>query len=125
MPLCSSSASTDLLPALTGCPALPCTKPLLPPSPLKLPPHWQPALPHSRPTPPRPAGLLLERACKLQSDRQQGGDALVLGGVYLYIKCLGDCCAGRPLELHSSGGSVFSGNAFEAHAGRSARCSPS
>ncbi|KAL4443411.1 hypothetical protein ABPG75_011148 [Micractinium tetrahymenae] len=66
-------------------------------------------------------GLLLERASKLQSDRQQGGDALVLGGVYLYIRCLGGCCAGRPLELHSAGGSIFSGNAFEAHAGRSAR----
>ncbi|KAL4429183.1 hypothetical protein ABPG77_010162 [Micractinium sp. CCAP 211/92] len=68
-------------------------------------------------------GLLLERASKLQSDRQQGSDALMLGATatYLYIKCLGECCAGHPLELHTCGGSIFSGNAFEAHAGRSAR----
>lgn len=84
-----------------------------------------PGRPASYPnTPSNPAGLLLERASKLQSDRQQGGDALVPGPTpaYLYIKCLGECCTGRPLELHSCGGSIFSGNAFEAHAGRSARC---
>jgi hypothetical protein len=63
-----------------------------------------------------PAGLLLERSSKLQSDRQQGGDATTSGGV-LYIKCTGTCCADRPLELHSAGGCIYSGNAFEAHAG--------
>jgi hypothetical protein len=67
-------------------------------------------------TPPRLAGLLLERSSKLHADRQQGGDATTVGGV-LYIKCLADCCAARPLGLHSMGGSIYSGNAFEAHAG--------
>jgi hypothetical protein len=66
--------------------------------------------------------LLLERSSKLQSDRQQGGDATTSGGV-LYIKCTGTCCAGRPLELHSAGGCIYSGNAFEAHAGACALCS--
>ncbi|KAI3427994.1 hypothetical protein D9Q98_006382 [Chlorella vulgaris] len=65
-------------------------------------------------------GLLLERSSKLHADRQQGGDATTVGGV-LYIKCLADCCAARPLGLHSMGGSIYSGNAFEAHAGRSYR----
>ena len=67
-----------------------------------------------------PAGLLLERSSKLHADRQQGGDATTPNGV-LYVKCLGECCKGRPLELHATGGCIFSGNAFEAHAGRSYR----